>query len=88
MTIFTSTSAIPGYPGYPERSGERVEVVRPLIMGDAPTDEVDWEAGPMFLIRFADGIEMSAWQDELTPAPAHPQMEEYERIMAEINRDD
>jgi hypothetical protein len=82
--IFTSTQQAQGEPGYPERSGQTVEVLRPLTMGDAES-EVDWESGPMFQIRFADGVEAVAWDDELDPTPVHPQLAEYEAIMAAIN---
>lgn len=59
---FQSTSAFDGYPGFRERSGERVTVVRALT-----EDEVDLsEVGPMFHIRFADGTQTSAFEDELT----------------------
>lgn len=84
MTIFTSTQQALGEPGYPERSGQTVEVLEPLHMGD-DNDDVDWESGPMFRIRFADGVETCAWDGELDPKPEHPQLAEYEAIMAEIN---
>lgn len=80
MTIFTSTQQSPGEPGYPERSGQSVEVVRPLVMGDDA--EVDWESGPMFRIRFSDGVETTAWSEELSPMPAHPQMRAFQAIMS------
>jgi len=61
LRIFRSTQRDPGAPGYPERSGQRVDIVRPY--GD---DEIDLdEVGPMFLVRFADGLEIDAFGDEL-----------------------
>ena len=43
------------------RSGERVEIIRPLT-----EDEADiFDVGPMFRIRFADGTEVDAFEDEL-----------------------
>lgn len=58
---FTSSSTIKGAPGYPERSGERVEVIRPLA-----ADEADEEVGPMFVVRFEDGVEAHVFEDELS----------------------
>lgn len=44
------------------RSGSTVEVLRPLT-----EQEVDLvETGPMFKIRFADGYETDAFEDELS----------------------
>lgn len=48
-----------------DRSGERVEVLRPLTEDEADLDDV----GPMFKIRFADGVETDAFADELTFEP-------------------
>lgn len=45
-----------------EHSGERVTVLREL----GPDDGVDEEVGPMFEMRFADGLVRSAFADELT----------------------
>lgn len=59
--IFQSSQQSAGAPGYPERSGQPVEIVRELT-----GDEVDVEAGPMFRIRFSDGLEADAFDDELT----------------------
>jgi hypothetical protein len=60
---FTSSSETPGYPSFAERSGQLVEVIRELT-------DIDFEeVGPMFRIRFADGVETSAFDDELTDAP-------------------
>lgn len=59
--IFNSSSATTGAPHYAERSGQTVEIVRPLTR-----DEADEEVGPMFLIRFQDGVEANAFDDELS----------------------
>jgi hypothetical protein len=62
MPIFNSSSRIKGAPGYPERSGERVEIIRPLSETEADLAEV----GPMYRVRFADGMEADVFADELT----------------------
>ena len=59
--LFNSTARGPGYPGYPERSGQMVEVIRRLGAGEAMSEEV----GPMYRVRFADGVEADAFGDEL-----------------------
>jgi hypothetical protein len=38
------------------------------IVRQLTKDEADVEVGPMYLIRFADGIEVSAFADELKDA--------------------
>ena len=43
------------------RSGQEVEVVRPLSATECDIDEV----GNMFRIRFKDGFETDAFEDEL-----------------------
>lgn len=40
------------------------EIVRPLTL-----DEADEEVGQMFKVRFDDGTEVDAFEDELTPNP-------------------
>jgi hypothetical protein len=49
---------------YVEHSGQECEILSEL--GD---DERDPEVGPMFAIRFADGVELVAHYDELEPKP-------------------
>lgn len=44
-----------------ERSGQQVEIIRQLTK-----DEVDDEIGKMFKIRFSDGFEADAFEDELS----------------------
>jgi hypothetical protein len=62
MPVFQSTQQSPGAPGYPERSGQTVKIVKEY--GD---DEIDRaEVGPMFRIQFEDGLETDAFADELT----------------------
>ena len=65
MMIFRSTSRDNGAPGYPERSGNPVQVLRPLDADEHNSAEV----GDMFRVRFSDGVEADAFADELT-APA------------------
>lgn len=45
-----------------KRSGEEVVILRSLTKEEADLDDV----GPMYLIRFADGVETSAFVDELS----------------------
>lgn len=47
-----------------ERSGQLVEVVRPLTEEEADLFDV----GPMYRIRFPDGFETDAFEDELVEA--------------------
>lgn len=44
-----------------ERSGQGVEILRPLTAQEADAGEV----GPMFRVRFDDGFETDAFDDEL-----------------------
>ncbi len=44
-----------------ERTGQQVSVIRPLTL-----DEADAEAGRMFRVRFPDGHEADAFEEELT----------------------
>jgi len=61
---YKSTSAINGFPGFPERSGEPVTLVRPLTEDEADLNET----GPMWRIKFDDGATTDAFEDELLPA--------------------
>jgi hypothetical protein len=64
--IFRSSSAIVGGEGYPERSGQPVKVLRALAPGDEGYDTAALiEAGPMYRIQFADGVETDAFEQEL-----------------------
>lgn len=49
------------YDQYAERRGQPFEVVCELTEADG----IDTEVGPMYLIRFADGIEIQAWPEEV-----------------------
>lgn len=46
------------------RSGQTVEILRPLTDGEADL----FETGPMYVIRFSDGFETSAFADEIVLA--------------------
>jgi hypothetical protein len=59
--IFRSTASTLGHPGYPERSGQTVTIVRQLSDTEVDEDEV----GRMYRIRFADGVHADAFADEL-----------------------
>jgi hypothetical protein len=56
---FWSTSTRAGAPGYAERSGQPVCLIGLVV--------VDAQTGPMYRIRFADGVETDAFADEIAP---------------------
>lgn len=59
--VFTSSSNTPGYPAFAERSGQVAEAT--------PLDPATYDeqcVGQMFRIRFSDGIETDAFDDELS----------------------
>jgi hypothetical protein len=58
--VFHSSSVVDGAPGYRERSGQVVTIMREL--GESERDE---EVGAMFVVRFADGVRAHAFEDEL-----------------------
>lgn len=59
---FTSSARDRGHPGYPERSGQYVTILRPLSSTECDTTEI----GPMYRIQFADGVETDVYADEVT----------------------
>lgn len=64
--IFRSSSEIVGGDGYPERSGQPAKVLRALAPGEKGYDTAALiEAGPMYRIEFADGVETDAFEQEL-----------------------
>jgi hypothetical protein len=67
-TIFRSSSATEGAPGYRERSGQPVTVVREVDTEVDPAAEEE-DVAPLYVIRFEDGVETEAFADELEPAP-------------------
>jgi hypothetical protein len=62
--IFTSSSQDIGSPGYRERSGQGVQIIRRLSLAEA-----DPEVGPMYSVQFDDGVTAYVFADELTPTP-------------------
>lgn len=60
---FTYSGSQDMYPDLFARSGQTVEIVRPITTDEADLDET----GPMSRIRFADGFEHDAFADELEP---------------------
>jgi hypothetical protein len=56
--IFTSSVELDER--YATRTGQTVVIVRPLTEAEA-----DPEVGPMFRVRFPDGFEGDAFEDEL-----------------------
>jgi hypothetical protein len=67
-TIFRSSSATEGAPGYRERDGEAVTVVREVDTEADPAVEEE-DVAPLYVVRFEDGVETEAFGDELEPAP-------------------
>lgn len=61
VAIFQSSSMTDGAPGYPERSGQTVNIIRPLTDGEYDKEESD----PMFVVQFSDGTETHAFDFEL-----------------------
>jgi hypothetical protein len=66
-TIFRSHSVTEGAPGYRERSGQPVTVVREVDVEVDPAAEEE-DVSPLYVIRFEDGVETEAFADELEPA--------------------
>lgn len=63
--LFTSTGSADGFPVEHAHSRQGARIVRPLT-----ADEADLhETGPMYVIRFDDGVEVDAFADELEPVP-------------------
>lgn len=62
--IFRSQSAVDGAPGFRERSGETVSVVAE-IREDDPQVPSDDDVARLYRIRFSDGVETEAFEDEL-----------------------
>ena len=48
--------------------GYYCEVIRPLTQDEADIEEV----GPMYKVKFTDGVEIDAFEDELTPDEDYP----------------
>jgi hypothetical protein len=70
-TIFRSNSATEGAPGYRERSGEPVTVVRVVDTEVDPAAEEE-DVATLYVVRFEDGVETEAFADELEPSPDEP----------------
>lgn len=51
---------------YRAKSGDVATIVRPIGDPDVDVSEV----GPMWRIRFEDGVELDAFESELRPAPS------------------
>lgn len=60
---FRSSSAVDGAPGYRERSGETV-IILDEVDADADPDKDD-DVAVIYRIRFSDGVETEAFEDEL-----------------------
>ncbi|MTV24165.1 hypothetical protein FTX61_01825 [Nitriliruptoraceae bacterium ZYF776] len=68
QATFRSTSAVDGPPGYRERSGETVTVVAE-VSADADPDRTEDDVAVIYRVRFEDGVETEAFEDELEPTP-------------------
>lgn len=64
QAIFRSQSAVDGAPGFRERSGETVTIVAEIREDDAEVAS-DEQVARLFRIRFSDGVETEAFEDEL-----------------------
>ncbi len=62
--IFRSQSVSDGAPGFRERSGEAVTILAE-IREDDPEVATDDDVGRIYRIRFSDGTETEAFEDEL-----------------------
>lgn len=62
--IFRSQSVIDGAPGFRERTGETVTVLAEVAEDD-PEVATDDEVARLYRIRFSDGTETEAFEDEL-----------------------
>lgn len=63
--VFVSTGSQDGFPVEVAHSGQTATIVRQLTENEVDVPEVGW----MYRIRFADGVEVDAFEDELTPMP-------------------
>ena len=64
---FRSTAAVDGPPGYRERTGQLVTIVEPVAAEQDP-DADDTEVATLYRVRFEDGVETEAFEDELDTA--------------------
>lgn len=64
QAIFRSQSAVDGAPGFRERSGETVTIVAEIREDDAEVASEE-QVARLFRIRFSDGVETEAFEDEL-----------------------
>lgn len=65
MTPLRTTFRTP-YQQHAARDGQAFTVVRKIT---EPDDEHDEEVLPMYAIRFADGVEIDAWPEEVEDVP-------------------
>jgi hypothetical protein len=61
--VFQSSSLTEGYPGYPERTGDSIEVLSTFV-----SDAEDDNGETMHRIRFSDGVETDAFTFEVIKA--------------------
>ena len=62
--IFRSQSVVDGAPGFRERSGETVTILAEVREDDTEVTSDD-EVARLYRIRFSDGTETEAFDDEL-----------------------
>ncbi|GGI08504.1 hypothetical protein [Egicoccus halophilus] len=64
QATFRSSAAVDGPPGYRERSGQLVTIVEE-VRGDQDPDAGDDDVATLYRVRFEDGVETEAFEDEL-----------------------
>lgn len=64
QATFHPSAAVDGPPGYRERAGQTVTVLEEVPAEQDPDAGAD-EVGRLFRVRFEDGVETEAFEDEL-----------------------
>lgn len=64
QAIFRPSAAVDGPPGYRERAGQSVTIVEEIRADQDPDAGADGVAA-IFRVRFEDGVETEAFEDEL-----------------------
>ncbi|MFA9446768.1 hypothetical protein [Egicoccus sp. AB-alg6-2] len=64
QATFRPSAAVDGPPGYRERAGQLVTVVEEIKADQDPDADAD-DVATLFRVRFEDGIETEAFEDEL-----------------------
>ena len=64
QATFRPSAAVDGPPGYRERNGQLVTVLDEITVDQDP-DAADEDVAPLYRVRFEDGVETEAFEDEL-----------------------